>query len=175
MTQIDKSVADKAAKEKERIKAAAAKMKSETDSVRGVTFYKDKSTPDTVLTDAFYIYIGKKESQPWLRLYVQYHGSEWLFVQDMVIKSGDKTWNITPDYSEWKRDNSASSIWEWYDGAVGRTEVEILKAIASGDQTVVRFNGDTYYNDYVITAAEKKAVQNVLDAFVALGGDLNNP
>jgi hypothetical protein len=46
---------------------------------------------------------------------------------------------------------------------------------AAGDQTVVRFNGDTYYSDYVITAAEKKAVQNVLDAFVALGGDLDNP
>ena len=173
--QIEKSLADKAEKEKKRLAAAAAKMRSETDAVKGVTFYTDKSTPNPVMNNAFYAYIGKKDDRLWLRLYVQFHGDEWLFVRDMVIKSGDKTWNITPDFNEWKRDNSASSVWEWYDGPVGRTEIEMLKAIAAGDQSMVRFNGDTYYSDYVITAAEKKAVQNVLDAFVALGGDLDNP
>ena len=175
VTQIEKSLADKAEKEKKRLAAAAAKMRSETDAVKGVTFYTDKSTPNPVMNNAFYAYIGKKDDRLWLRLYVQFHGDEWLFVRDMVIKSGDKTWNITPDFNEWKHDNSASSVWEWYDGPVGRTEIEMLKAIAAGDQSMVRFNGDTYYSDYVITAAEKKAVQNVLDAFVALGGDLDNP
>jgi len=175
VTQIEKSLADKAAAEKARLAAATGKMRVEKDDVRGIAFYQDKTTPKPILTTSFYAYIGQKDKRTWLRMYIQYHGDEWLFVRSFTIKAGDQNYEISPSYDEFKRDNGAYNVWEWYDGAVERKDVEMIKGIIADPKPVIRFHGENYYSDYTVTAAERKALQNVLDAFVALGGDLNNP
>ena len=175
VTLIEKAAASKAAAEQTRIAAATSKMKIEKDDVRSITFYKDKTTEDVSLSNQFYAYIGQKDKRVWLRLYVLFYGKEWLFVRKLTIKTGDQVHEIVPQYDEFGRDNSAYSVWEWYDGAVTNKEIQIIKAIIAADKPVVRFDGQTYYSDYTITTAEKKALQNVLDAFVALGGNLDNP
>lgn len=175
VTQLEAVAAAKEADEQARIAAATAKMKVNTDEVRSITFYSDASTNRASLSDQVYLYIGKNSDKVWLRLYVQYFGDEWLFVNRFTIKAGDQVFEIRPGYSEFQRDNSAYSVWEWYDGAVTRKEIEMIQALIAADDPVVRFNGQTYYSDYVVTNTERQAMQNVLDAFVALGGDLANP
>jgi PBP1b-binding outer membrane lipoprotein LpoB len=175
VTLIEKAIANKAAAEQARIVAATGKMKAKTDDIRAVTFYKDKTTADASLSSQFHTYIGQKDKRVWLRLFIQFYGKEWLFVRSFTVKAGSQVYDITPRYDEFERDNSAYSVWEWYDGAVTSKEIQIIKAVIAADKPVVRFNGQTYYSDYTITAAEQKALQNVLDVFVALGGDLDSP
>jgi hypothetical protein len=129
---LEASAADRAAAEQERIAAATDKMTISKDEVRSITFYRDQSTPEISLSNQFYLYIGQNAERVWLRLYIMYYGSEWLFVDSFIIKAGDQVFPITPGYGEFQRDNSAYSIWEWYDGSVTAKEVEIVQAIIRG-------------------------------------------
>lgn len=172
---IEKALAEKAAAEQARLAAATGKMRSETDAVRGITFYSDKTTTEYNDVNSFHLYIGKNESRIWLRLRIQYTADDWLFIENYVIKADDQRFDIAPDYFAIERDNAYGAIWEWYDGAVERKDIRMVQAIIASKNTTLRYNGKQYYVDREITAAEKQALQNVLDAFVALGGDLENP
>lgn len=171
---LEAAAAERAAAEQARLAEATSKMKSKTDEVRSITFYKDQNTPDYRLDTRIYLYIGRKENQLWMRLYLRYYGDDWLFVDSFTIKAGDQVFEIAPRYDEFQRDNNGYHVWEWYDGAVTNKELQIIRAVIAADEPVLRFNGDKYYSDYVITAAERQALQNVLDAFVAMGGKLTN-
>lgn len=175
VTLIEKAIAEKAAAEQARLAVATGKMRSETDAVRGITFYNDKTTTEYNDVNSFHLYIGKNESRIWLRMRIQYTDDDWLFIESFVIKADDQRFDITPDYFDIERDNASGAIWEWYDGAVERKEIKVVQAIIASKSTTLRYNGNQYYVDREITAAEKQALQNVLDAFVALGGDLENP
>ena len=56
---------------------------------------------------------------------------------------------------------------------VGSSEYQILKAVANGKDLKIRFEGKDYYKDKTITAQQKTALRNVLDAYEALGGNSN--
>ena len=172
---IEKAISEQAAAEKARIAAATAKMRTETDDVRGITFYKDKTTTEYTDANSFHLYIGKTASEVVLRYRIQYKGDEWLFIENYVIKADDQRFDIAPDYFDVERDNGYGGIWEWYDARMQPSDVRMVQAIIASKTTTLRYNGKQYYSDRQITAAEKKAMQNVLDAFVALGGDLDNP
>jgi hypothetical protein len=172
---IGQKIVEREAAEKTRIASATSKMRKETDDVRGVTFYEDKSTTQYNNANSFHLYIGQKDAQEWLRLRIQYAGDDWLFIENYVIKADGQTFDFSPDYSEVERDNGSGGVWEWYDREVTQSDVKMIQAIIASKSTTLRYNGQQYYSDRPITAAEKKALQNVLDAFVALGGDLNKP
>ncbi|WP_161627154.1 hypothetical protein [Paenibacillus alvei] len=44
----------------------------------------------------------------------------------------------------------------------------MIRAIIKSKKTIIRHEGDTYYDDRTITKKEKAALQNVLDAYDAL-------
>jgi hypothetical protein len=175
VTQIERGLADQAAADEARIATATAKMRSQPDEVRGITFYSDKATTEYDDINSFHLYIGKSASRVWLRLRIQYAADDWLFVESFVIKADDQRFDITPDYFDIERDNGYGGIWEWYDGAVERRDVKMVQAVIAASKVTLRYNGKQYYDDREITTAEKQALQNVLDAFVALGGNLDNP
>jgi hypothetical protein len=175
VTLIEKAAAEQAAAEQARIAAATSKMRTEKDEVRGITFYYDKSTTPYRDVNSFHLYIGKDKSGIWMLKSIQYQGDDWLFIENYVVKADDERYDIAADYFDVERDNSGGAVWEWYDARVTRTDLRMIRAIIASQNTTLRYNGQQYYWDRQITAAEKKALQNVLDAFVALGGDLDNP
>lgn len=48
----------------------------------------------------------------------------------------------------------------------------IVKAIINSKTAIIRHHGQQYNKDREITSNEKKALQNILDAYEALGGGL---
>lgn len=175
VTLIEQKIAEKEAAEKAKLASATSKMRKDVDSVREITFYADKSTTQYNNRNSFHLYIGQKVAQVWLRLRIQYTADDWLFIESFAIKADDRTYNVAPDYFDVERDNGNGAIWEWYDYAVERSDVKMVQAVIASKKTILRYNGQQYYSDREITAAEKQALQNVLDAFVALGGNLENP
>jgi len=74
--------------------------------------------------------------------------------------------------SQFERDHGSGSIWEWYDENVSVADMTMIKAIIKSKKATIRFIGNQYRRDHVISTQEKKSLQNTIDAFEALGGKI---
>lgn len=154
--------------EERRIATSLQKMTKKTDKVEGVDWYRDKSSPQYTNYNGFFLYIGKQDSQsPWLRLRIQYNDDTWLFVESFLVVADGKRFDYPA--ARFERDND-SEIWEWYDEPTSSSDLEMIRAVVESKEAVIRLNGRQYRKDKTITAAQKAALRNVLDAYKALGG-----
>lgn len=169
-----KAEEEKAKKEKEQRLANATKnLKSDHDDIKGITWYRDKTTTTYNNRNSLHLYMGKsKNNSPWLRFRIQYTGNDWLFIESYVIKTDTDTYTIHTSYGDVERDNGYGGIWEWYDITLDRQTYRIIKDIIHSKSVKIRHNGKQYYKDRTITQTEKKALENMLDAYEALGGNL---
>lgn len=160
--------------EKERLANATKKLKSNYDDIKGITWYYDKGTPKYNNYNSFHLYMGKNDGGlPWLRLKIQYASSDWLFIENYVIKTDKGSHTISTSRGEVERDNGSGGIWEWYDVSLTDELYYIIKDIINSKNVKIRHNGSQYYKDRVISEKEKQGIRNVLDAYEALGGKMN--
>lgn len=171
----EKANIEKENAQKDRLANATKKMSKKYDDINEVTWYRDKTSPNYVNYNGFYVKIGQSiGSKPWLILVIQYTADDWLFIESYTIKVDGKTFTISENsYGEIKTDSGDGEIWEWLSRQVGATEYEIIKAVAYGKDVKIRFSGKDYRKDKTITEQQKLALRNVLDAYEALGGDGN--
>jgi hypothetical protein len=94
-------------------------------------------------------------------LKVQYSGRKWLFVDNYKIIANDEVYESgSKDFS---RDNSSKAIWEWHTTAVEKPELDLLKRVVSDPNATIRFYGDDYYRDIVISEIERNEIKKALD------------
>ena len=118
--------------------------------------------------------MGKeKTGKPWLRFRIQYTADHWLFIESYVIKTDNDSYTISTSYDEVEKDNGAMGIHEWYDVAMNNRLYNIVKDVIKSKNVKLRHNGKQYYNDRSISEKEKQGLQNILDAYEALGGATN--
>ena len=154
--------------EKRRIASAVQKMSKNTDKIEGIDWYRDRSSPKYNNANAFYLYIGKRGAgAPWLRLRIQYHANDWLFINSFTVVADGQRFDRSA--VNFERDNN-NMIWEWYDENLSSSDLQMIRAVIASKEAVIRFNGRQYRKDVNITTAQKAALQNVLDAYTALGG-----
>ncbi|MFT4179272.1 MAG: hypothetical protein QM612_07390 [Thermomonas sp.] len=160
-----------AAQRAEADKHAAAALQSlskKTDKIEGVDWYRDKSSPAYNNQNGFYLYIGKKaESNPWLRLRIQYYSDDWLFIRSIIVVADGQ--RFEKNGLDFERDHD-SHIWEWYDANPTAEDLRMIEAVIASKDATIRFVGQQYHNDKKITASQKAALRRVLDAYKALGG-----
>ena len=91
--------------------------------------------------------------------------SGWLFVESAQINvDGDI---VRLPASQWSRDND-TEIWEWT-GYTNRPEmIELARRISESERSVVRFNGQQFYDDHVISSTEKSVIRDMLLAWEAM-------
>lgn len=148
---------------------AVAAMQKRVDDIEKVTWYQDKSTTKYQNVNSAHIYMGDRGEAPWLRMSLQYAGSSWLFIKKAtIVIDGTKRGEIG---GTWQRDNS-STVWEWLDAPVTAENIQLVRDMANAKKVVIRFDGQQYYKDREIPAAELKAMRNVLAAYKELGGPL---
>ena len=156
-------------KKKDKIDSAVKSMSKNTDEIKGITWYWDKSTSRGNTKSCIYCYFGKeKESIIGPRLYIQYGAESWLFVKNFMFKADDETFEIFPD--EVKRDNGYGGIWEWVDMYVDDDTYSKIKKIVAAKKVTIRYVGNDYRSDREIPTSERKALGRVLDAMNALKG-----
>jgi hypothetical protein len=147
---------------------ALKKMRVETDKFNGTKFYTDRSTPYYANYSTFHIYIGKTEGgDPYLRLKVRYSDDDWLFVESASINIDGDVRDLDVG-SDWDRDNGSGDIWEWVDVNATESHLSLVKDVINSKSAVIRYFGSKYRDDRTITSAQKRALQNVLDAYEAL-------
>lgn len=170
---IENAVKEAKAAEERRLSEATARMVRQYDEVTEITWHYDKSSPSGYTSKGFYLYFGtKSQRDPWLRLVISYYGSDWVFARKFMVKADSQTFEISPTYSEIKRDNSGGHVWEWYDTLLNEKLYEIVRAVISSNKVIIRYQGDDKSSDTTVTEVQKQALQNVLDAYKALGGKL---
>lgn len=146
--------------------AALAKMTAEVDEVRGMTFYYSKAWPYYADTRSYVLpYIGTSKDNTWLRLAYHYTGEDWVFFTDVTVSVDGENYYRTFSYYDVERDNQYGNVWEWIDVEPDDSDVEMLRAVAASEKTIVRFQGDTYWSDLVVTAEDKAAINEILDTF----------
>ncbi len=94
-----------------------------------------------------------------MELFVNYTSRDgWLFVQNASINIDGETSRIP--ISQWFRDND-TEIWEF--GSVrGAAALSLASEIAEADRAVIRFNGQQFYDDHVVSETEKRVIQEML-------------
>jgi len=147
---------------------ALKKMRVETDKFNGIKFYTDRSTPYYSNYSTFHLYIGKAEGgDPYLRFKVRYSDDDWLFVESASINIDGDVRDLDVG-SDWDRDNGSGDIWEWVDVNATESHLSLVRDVINSKSAVIRYFGSQYRDDRTITSAQKRALQNVLDAYEAL-------
>ncbi len=155
---------------KELLSSASKKMRVKVDDMNEITWYFDKTSPQFVNYNGFFIYVGLgTDRKPFLKLSIQYAADDWLFIDKYIIKVDEKLYTISENsYGEIKTDNGNGGIWEWLSRDVGESELEIIKAVANGTNVKIRFEGKRYYKDKMITEEQKLALKNILSFYESL-------
>lgn len=170
----EKAKIEKEKAEKERLANATKKLRTKYDDIKGITWYYDKGTPQYTNYNSFHLYMGKeKTGKPWLRFRIQYTADDWLFIQSYAIKTDNDSYTISTSYGEVETDHGSGDIWEWYDVPMNNRLYNIVKDVIKSKTVKLRHNGKQYYKDRTITEKEKQGLQNMLDAYEALGGSTN--
>jgi hypothetical protein len=163
-----KVLADK----KKKIDAIAINLKSKTDEVTDITWYQAKTSPIYANINGLFLMFAKEKNGlvSSLALSIQYTGDDWVLIDKYIFKVDDQTFEITPNYGEVKRDNGLGGVWEYYNAFVTGETLKLLKAVAGSKKTILRHQGDQHQYDRIITASEKKAIKDVLDAYTVMDG-----
>jgi len=149
---------------------AFSRLRAKYDEFRDITWYRDYSSPTYINKDGFYVYFGYDSNGVTdLHLKMQYFADDWLFIDQASVNVDGETFALSE--TSFERDNN-STIWEWQDiTIIGDTSNElilgrdILEKIAYSNSSIVRYTGSQYYHDEYISATQKRAIRNVLEAY----------
>lgn len=164
------------AEEKNRIiKECEKKFEIDEDKIDQITWYFHKKMPDYIDIRSYIIpYIGYSTECAWICIRYNYTGDDWIFWDDLKIYVDGVIYNRNFDYHDIVRDNDDGNVWEWYDDVVhdnaglDNSDLSMLDAIASSEETIIRFEGDTYEYDLVVSSADKQLIREVLTLYQAL-------
>jgi tetratricopeptide (TPR) repeat protein len=149
---------------------AFSRLRGRYDEFKDITWYRDYSSPTYINRDGFFVYFGYDSNGVTdLHLKMQYFADDWLFIDRASVNVDGETFSLSE--SSFDRDND-STIWEWQDiTIIGDTSNElilgrdILEKIAYSNSAIVRYSGSQYYHDEYISATQKRAIRNVLEAY----------
>ena len=150
--------------------AALQNLNTDYDKVQKLTWYQHKNQPQyTDITCYMYPYIGRMDDgYTWLRVALNYTDAKtdagWIFFDHVIFSVDGENTTKYFNRSEIIRDND-TEVWEIADFEPNASEVQLLKSIANSTETIIRFEGDEYYEDHIVTDKEKAAILDVLTAY----------
>ena len=156
-------------KEKQ-VKMLKKPLRLSVDDMKATNWYYATSTPKYANRNSFHVYLGEKGGDVWLRFKIQYYAEDWLFINVYRIKADTSVFEINPTLGQVEHDSGDGKIWETYEEGVTKGSYDMLRKIASAKSVKVRFEGK-YYQERLLSAAEKKGIGQVLDLFDAMGGN----
>ena len=162
--------------EKEKIVSEyTSKFEVEEDRVEGITWYMHNDMPDYIDTRSYIIpYIGVQGENVWICIRYNYTADNWVFWEKLSIVTDNEKYIKTVGAFDTVRDNDGGEVWEWYDECLyynqelDSEELLMLKDIAESGETIIRFEGDEYYDDLYVTDTDKKIISDVLMLYSGL-------
>lgn len=166
---------EKAKRERDKnLNAALSKLKADKDEVRQITFYKPSTMPKYRNTRTYLLpyiaYDGK--TSPNFRIKYNYCGNDWIFWNKIIFAVDDVRYTKRVGDFDTVRDVANLKVVESLDEWASLDEKNILRQIVDSKKTIIRFEGDDYYYDLIMDAADKKAIGEVFAAYDLLRFDV---
>jgi hypothetical protein len=137
----------------------------------GATFYRHQSSPLGASEQAFFLYIGKKACEVWLRIRIQFPGDKPSGKIRIHIKADDKAYEFAAP--RLTQSDDAGSRGYRYDELVEPEHLLMLFKVAASANATVRLESANGATEHVVSAREKQALTVVLGAYHSLGGKLS--
>jgi hypothetical protein len=148
------------------------------DSLRAVqsegaatTFYRHQSSPPGPGEEAFFLYIGKKACEVWLRIRIQFPGNKPAGNLRIRIKADDKSYEFPARHLTQSEDPNTRGY--WYDELVDPDHLLMLFKVAASAHASVRLESPGGADEHVVSDREKQALTIVLGAYHSLVGKLS--
>lgn len=153
------------------IEAGLSKCRVEEDKIQGVKWYYSKVQPVYANTRSYVLpFIGmNNKNEVWLCAIFDYTGDNWVFFKSIIFSVDGK--NTTKTYNYFRdivRDNKYGDVWEYVLTPGGEEYRDLFWSIANSDETIVRFDGDRYCEDIVISREDKAAIKEILTIYEAM-------
>ena len=100
-----------------------------------------------------------------MNIKANYFGDDWVFWKEISVNVDGKNYYLSAKYSDINHDNARGDVWESYDFSELEYDVGMLRAIAKSKKTIVRYEGDHYYRDFVISDSDKQGIKQILKAY----------
>jgi len=150
-----------------RLSGSLAKMRSFKEGK--YTLYIDKSSPDFDTKECFYAYIKKDIYGAKLFFKVRYIDVHKLNIENYIINVDKLDYTLMGEVIKSQTKGKKKYNVELLDKEITTPEdKKILNAISSGEEVTALYVGKNNYKKRNITAAQKQAIQNVLDAYAFL-------
>lgn len=168
LAKIDKDIADKALREKEQRMNAVTKLKKKIDDVQNITWYYNPYFVHYNNDNLTSIYIGKSDSNVWLRLKMSYNGDNWIFFENAYLSYEGNTRQIEFDpYKNKETENEAGEVWEWIDVPVNESILAFLQKMVESKSAKMQLRGK-YVKTRKLSAKEISGIKDVLLAYDVL-------
>lgn len=140
----------------------------EKDEFKGARFIYAEKSPRYNDNNYLQIYISSNDEGASLRFKPMYKSNDWLFVQKLDVVIDGKPYPFNLKGARWQRDNSGGKIWEWVDVPVNKDLLLVLNGIAYSKESKVRYTGNQYYNDRVVTNKEKEQIKSIMNLYAEI-------
>ncbi len=162
--------------EKEKtIKQYEKNFEYDYDKVQSLGWYMHEDMPDYIDVRSYIIpYIGVQNNSAWICIRYNYTEDDWVFWESLTIVTDNEKYYKYVGPWDTVRDNDGGVVWEFYDECLNYNqsldseELLMLKDIAESNETIIRFQGDDYHYDLVVTKKDKKIISDVLALYGAL-------
>jgi len=135
------------------------------DDIEKANWYYTKGSPGSKLDFAFYIYMGEKDEDQWLRLVTGFHRDSWIFFKKIKVLADDYVFEIPfDDYYE-KTEEVKAGINEFIDVSVDEQLLNDLIKVGNAKNSKIRFIGKDHSKDYEINLSKKMKIQKMVDYF----------
>lgn len=152
---------------------AKAGVKSEKDNVTGVVTYSHRDSPeDTRCSDVSFVFDVADGKASGLNMRVCYEGRSWLFVESILLSTGEDPQVINLKGVRWTRDIGNGVIWEWCHLPMTESIFEKLRPNLGRANVTIRYDGDKFKVDRPFTSEERARMMTVFMAFQSMGGTL---
>lgn len=145
-------------------------LRTVQDDTDGTTFYRHQSSPPGPGEEAFFLYIGKRTCDVWLRIRIQFPGSKPAGNLRLRIKADDKSYEFPVRHLSQSEDPNVRGY--WYDELVEPDHLVMLFKVAASARASVRLESANGADEHTVSDREKQALTVVLGAYHSLGGKL---
>lgn len=163
--QYEAALQAQAREDEGRRKTIVKKLIKSTAEFDGSAWYRHPSSPryqDTKTYVTLYI-LEAGTGQRALEFFLNYTSRNgWLFVESAQINIDGAITRLPA--SQWLRDND-TEIWEYTGYSNNQQMIDLARKISESDRAVVRFNGQQFYDDHVVTSTEKQVIRDMLLAW----------
>lgn len=129
-----------------------------------------KSAPKYNNRNGLYCYFQSNDGMPSnLRFRMQYYADDWLFIKKVRFSIDGKAFEFIPYDTETDSGNGGK-IWEWFDEPMGKSNTELLNALANAKSAKIKFIGRQYHKIKTISNVQIRDIKRSLELFKAMGG-----